>query len=269
MSSFLIELFSLCRSYWTTRKNACTGCGKVFRTLWNDLGRMTYINGLRNCLKRALSCQRFGGEEGILEGRSPQTLPFNQSLRALHKLRTLHPHHVELCTVYLCYHSGSNSYHARSTKETVVSIVARMRSFTAQLLASHLLVAILTSISLLLLIFLVAAIRPERLTLDQLRGETEHTLADWQRGAAAEGVDSRPMPGRGASVVIVTADEIVRYRRGVTPCQVGMALADCAAALRGRPAGERYLAIDGQRTAEVVLPLIDGARDWPRPADLV
>jgi hypothetical protein len=61
-------------------------------------------------------------------------------------------------------------------------------------------------------------------------------------------------------VVIVTADNIVRYRRGATPCQVGMALADCAAALLPQPTGERYLAIDGQRTAEVVLPLIDGAR---------
>jgi len=33
--------------------------------------------------------------------------------------------------------------------------------------------------------------------------------------------------------------------------------------------GKRYLAINGQRTAEVVLPLIAGARDWPGPAALV
>ena len=142
----------------------------------------------------------------------------------------------------------------------MVSIVARMRSFTAQLLSSHILVAILTSMSLLLLIFLVVMIRPERLALEQLRSEAEHTVADWQRGAPAEGPESRPMPGQGTFVLIVTADEIVRYRRGAAPCQVGMALADCASALLTQPAGERYLTIDGQRTAEVVLPLIAGAR---------
>ena len=141
-----------------------------------------------------------------------------------------------------------------------MSIVTRMRSFNAQLLGSHLLVAVLTSISLLLLIFLVAVIRPERFTLDQLRNEAEHTVADWQRGAAAEGAGSRPMPGQRSFVVIVTAEGVVRYRRGATPCQVGMALAACAPALLQQPDGERYLAIDGQRTAEVVLPLIDGAR---------
>jgi two-component system, NarL family, sensor histidine kinase LiaS len=141
-----------------------------------------------------------------------------------------------------------------------VSIVARMRSFNAQLLGSHLLVALLTSISLLLLIFVVAVIRPERFTLDQLRNETEHTVADWQRSAAAEGAGSRPIPGQKSFVVIVTADGMVRYHRGATPCQVGMALAACAPALLQQPAGERYRQIDGQRTAEVVLPLIDGAR---------
>src|SRR6266511_3307878 len=120
-----------------------------------------------------------------------------------------------------------------------------MRSFTAQLLSSHI---------------LVVMIRPERLALEQLRSEAEHTVADWQRGAPAEGPESRPMPGQGTFVLIVTADEIVRYRRGATPCQVGMALADGASALLTQPAGERYLTIDGQRTAEVVLPLIAGAR---------
>jgi two-component system, NarL family, sensor histidine kinase LiaS len=141
-----------------------------------------------------------------------------------------------------------------------VPLVTRMRSFNAQLLGSHLLVALLTSISLLLLIFVLAVIRPERFTLDQLRNETEHTVADWQRGAAAEGAGSRPMPGQDSFVVIVTADGVVSYRRGTTPCQVGMALAACAPALIEQPNGERYRAIDGQRTAEVVLPLLDGAR---------
>jgi HAMP domain-containing protein len=134
-----------------------------------------------------------------------------------------------------------------------VSVVTRMRSFNAQLLGSHLLVAVLTSISLLLLIFVVAVIRPERFTLDQLRNETEHTVADWQRGAAAEGSGSRPMPGQNSFVVI-------SYRRGATPCEVGMALAACAPALMEQPAGERYRTINGLRTAEVVLPLRDGAR---------
>jgi signal transduction histidine kinase len=135
-----------------------------------------------------------------------------------------------------------------------------MRSFNAQLLGSHLVVAVLTSTSLLLLIFVVAVIRPDRLTLDQLRNETEHTVADWQVGAAAEGAAARPMPAQGSFVVIVTAEGVVRYRRGATPCQVGMGLAACAPALLQQPAGERYVAIDGQRTAEVILPLIDGTR---------
>jgi NarL family two-component system sensor histidine kinase LiaS len=142
----------------------------------------------------------------------------------------------------------------------VVPIFSRTRSFNAQLLGSHLLVEILTSISLLLLIVVVAVIRPERLALEQLRNEAEHTVADWQRGAAAEGAGSRPIPGQSSFVVIVTADGVVSYHRGATPCQVGMALADCAPALLTQPAGERYLVIDGQRTAEVVLPLIAGAR---------
>jgi signal transduction histidine kinase len=121
-------------------------------------------------------------------------------------------------------------------------------------------VAILTSISLLLVIFLMAVIRPESLTLAQLHGETEHSVADWQRGAAADGAGSRPVPGQGTFVVIVTSDNIVRYRRGATPCRAGMTLSDCAAALLGQPAGDRYLTIEGQRTAQVILPLIDGAR---------
>src|SRR5436189_5968924 len=110
--------------------------------------------------------------------------------------------------------------HAQSRRKMLVSIVARIRSFNAQLLGSHILVAMLTSISLLLLIFLVVMIRPERLALEQLRSEAEHTVADWQRGAPADGVEARPMPGQGTFVVIVTADEIVRYRRGATPCPV-------------------------------------------------
>jgi signal transduction histidine kinase len=68
------------------------------------------------------------------------------------------------------------------------------------------------------------------------------------------------MPGQGSFVVVVTADGMIRYRRGATPCQVGMALAGCAPVLMNQPAGERYLTIDGQRTAEVILPLIDGGR---------
>lgn len=139
-------------------------------------------------------------------------------------------------------------------------IPARIRSFNAQLLGSHLLVAILTSISLLLVIFLMTMIRPESLTLAQLRGETEHSVADWQRGAAAEGADARPVPGQATFVVIVTPDNVVRYRRGATPCQVGMALADCDAALIAQPTGDRYLTLGGQRTAQVVLSLIDGGR---------
>ena len=141
-----------------------------------------------------------------------------------------------------------------------MSIVARMRSFNAQLLASHLLVATLTSVSLLLLIFLLVVIRPERFTLDQLRNETEHSVADWQRGAAAEGAGSRPMPGQSSFVVIVTSEGIVSYRRGASSCQAGMVLAACAPALAEQPNGERYREVDGQRTAEVVLPLRDGAR---------
>src|SRR3954469_15195027 len=120
-----------------------------------------------------------------------------------------------------------------------MSIVARMRSFNAQLLGSHLLVAVLTSISLLLLIFLAAVIRPERFTLDQLRNETEHTVADWQRGAPTDGAEARPVPGQATFVVIVAADNIVRYRRGATPCQVGMALVACAPALLQQPTGDR------------------------------
>jgi signal transduction histidine kinase len=136
----------------------------------------------------------------------------------------------------------------------------RLRSFTAHLLGSHLLVATLTSVSLLLLTFLVLVSQQERVTLDQLRSEAEHSVADWQRGAPADGLGARPVVGRGTFVLVVTADDIIRYRRGATPCQAGMALADCAPALLPRPAGERYLDVDGQRTAEIVLPLIGGAR---------
>jgi NarL family two-component system sensor histidine kinase LiaS len=79
-----------------------------------------------------------------------------------------------------------------------------------------------------------------------------------------EGTGSRPVPGQGTFVLIVTADDLVRYRRGATPCQVGMALSECDAGLLRQPAGDRYLAIDGQRTAQVVLPLLDGARSIGR-----
>jgi len=145
-----------------------------------------------------------------------------------------------------------------------LSALTPLRSFTAKLLASHLLVATLTSLSLVMLIVLAILIRQEPVTLEQLRDETQHTLADWQRGAPADGVGARPLSGRGFFVLIVSADNVIRYRRGATPCQAGMALADCAPPLLLRPAGERYLDVDGQRTAEVVMPLIGGARALSR-----
>jgi signal transduction histidine kinase len=125
-------------------------------------------------------------------------------------------------------------------------------------------VALLTSLSLVMLIVLAILIQPERVTLEQLRDETQHTLADWQRGAPAAGVNARPLSGRALFVLIVSADNVIRYRRGATPCQAGMALADCAPPLLVRPAGERYLDVDGQRTAEVIMPLIGGARALSR-----
>lgn len=141
-----------------------------------------------------------------------------------------------------------------------MAFVARLRSFNAQLLGSHLLVTVLTIISMLLLVIVVITFRPESLILVQLRDEAEHSVADWQRGASAEELAARPLTGRGTWVVIVTADEVVRFARGATPCQVGAALAVCAPGVVQQPAGSRYLTIDGRQVAEVVLPLIDGAR---------
>ena len=91
-----------------------------------------------------------------------------------------------------------------------VSALPRLRSFTAKLLASHLLVAMLTSLSLVMLIALAILVQQERVTLEQLRDETQHTLADWQRGAPADGVNARPLSGRGLFVLIVSADNVVR-----------------------------------------------------------
>ena len=106
-----------------------------------------------------------------------------------------------------------------------MAFVARLRSFNTQLLGSHLLVTVLTIISMLLLVIIVITFRPNSLILVQLRDEAEHSVADWQRGASAEELAARPLTGRGTWIVIVTADEVVRFARGATPCQVGVALA--------------------------------------------
>ena len=56
--------------------------------------------------------------------------------------------------------------------------MARLRSFNTQLLGSHLLVTILTIISMLLLVIFVITFRPDSLVLVQLRDEAEHSVAD-------------------------------------------------------------------------------------------
>jgi signal transduction histidine kinase len=128
------------------------------------------------------------------------------------------------------------------------------RSLTKRLLLSHLLVAILTSLSLMLVIIGSSfAPRPDA-DLTSVSDEQHAILMSWLLGTALPPIREAP----GAFTLVVGPDQLVRYARGETPCQPGTAMRLCAPDLAATPVGTRRGAGQSGQLVELVQPLADG-----------
>jgi signal transduction histidine kinase len=128
-------------------------------------------------------------------------------------------------------------------------------TFTLQLFASHVLVAVLTGIGVTALAFALIAEGTRNPTLDTYKTVAYQYGAMWLAGepdGAPTDLTVDPMPGW---TLIVSDEGVVLWSRGDTPCRAGMVARACAP----EPAGEtRFFEVNGERWAEVIEPLVTG-----------
>lgn len=143
-----------------------------------------------------------------------------------------------------------------------------LRSFHNQLFMSHLYVAVVTSVSMLLLTFSIPYFGSTPMDEATLTEVVQSMVVDWQMGMRVG--ENMPVHGRTNADfgLIVAPDGMVRYYRGNTPCMVGAALASCAPRVQSRTEGVRYLpesanpaaALPNEQWVEVVIGLVDGSQ---------
>lgn len=135
-----------------------------------------------------------------------------------------------------------------------------LRSLTARMVLSHILVAVLTSIVATLALALAFA--------QSLANTTAADYRDLARFAALGYLyaveDGKPNPeGVGYPPgfdLYVSVQDVVMFSFGDTPCRAGDLLDHCAPELAGSQPGERFFQRDGTRWAEVVVPTVVGTR---------
>jgi signal transduction histidine kinase len=119
---------------------------------------------------------------------------------------------------------------------------------------SHLLVAILTSVSLML-VMVGSSIAPRpNAELTSVADEQRAILMSWLLGMPAPPIRATP----GGFTLVVGPDGEVRYARGETSCELGVQLQACAPDIAAAPAGSRRGAGPSGQLVEVVQPLADG-----------
>jgi NarL family two-component system sensor histidine kinase LiaS len=133
-------------------------------------------------------------------------------------------------------------------------------SLTARLFLSHVLVAVLTGAIVALILLTILNQSAQNLTLDTYRGMVPGYVAYWLIGQPdGEPTDLTIDPMPGWTLILSDTDEVL-WSRGSTPCRAGMQLADCLPPEDVRPEGDSFFERNGERWAQVSVPLQVGGR---------
>lgn len=136
----------------------------------------------------------------------------------------------------------------------------RFGSLGVRMVLSHILVAYLTTLIVWGVILLIITLFPATITARDYAGfalvEAGWWVADAPDGLPNDGVIGLP-PG---FALTVAPDNKVLHSFGSTGCRAGKMLADCAPELLTSALGERFLTLNSEQWAEVVLPLKTGER---------
>jgi signal transduction histidine kinase len=139
-------------------------------------------------------------------------------------------------------------------REGGADVLQLPRSLTRRLLLSHLLVAVLTSLSFMLMIIGWSFAPRRDADVTSVADEQRAILMSWLLGTPAPPIRA----ASGAFTLIVGADGLVRHARGETTCQAGALARDCAPALADAGAGSRRGVGPSGQLVEFVQPLADG-----------
>lgn len=137
-------------------------------------------------------------------------------------------------------------------------MIKRLRSVGARMVISHILVATLTTIVVwLFFLFLVTFFAPQSSAQDYV-GYAALETGYWM----ANSPDGLPNPsslGPGFALV-VSPENVVQHSFGDTSCRAGKPLAECTPIVLKNLPGANEVTADGEKWAEVVLPLQNGDR---------
>jgi two-component system, NarL family, sensor histidine kinase LiaS len=134
------------------------------------------------------------------------------------------------------------------------------QSVYVRLLVSHVLVTALTSILILIVIFILIVLDLGTANPDDYAGYASDAAVEWLTG----GEDARPnnsefdLPGYS---LVVSPDQRILFTQGdAMGCKTGMMLTECAPDLVDLPAGARSLEINDEAWVEAVVDLSSGDR---------
>src|SRR5690606_38200366 len=132
------------------------------------------------------------------------------------------------------------------------------RSLTTRLALSHVLTAIVTSVSVILCMVIAIQVVAATLPVAEYRSFAARALGHWmleweRRDLLAPALSETP----GFTLIVSPDGQVVHVEDNVA-CAVGDALANCAPELVALPQGERYYDHEGQRWAEIVTTLPTG-----------
>jgi signal transduction histidine kinase len=133
-----------------------------------------------------------------------------------------------------------------------------LRSLMVRMIVSHIAVAVLTSVSAVLILALVVATVLQNLSVEDYHDLGAVAVAEWQLGVPDGQPNVSDLPP-GFSV-IVGPDKLVIYSYGDTTCRATQRLADCAPELLDSMPGQRFVQVKGERRAEIVTNLVGGQR---------
>ncbi len=133
----------------------------------------------------------------------------------------------------------------------------RLRSLTARMLFSHMLVAILTSVIAVLILVAAFAISIQNYAPSDYHASAVLSALGWVAGHPDGGanIPGNPFTPPGYTLV-VSPENVIVGTQGDTDCKIGSPLADCAPEFVNREPGERYFEKNGERWVEVIAKLV-------------
>lgn len=135
----------------------------------------------------------------------------------------------------------------------------RLRSLTFRMVASHIIVASLTSIIVWLMIILAQISFQPNLEPANYQSFAILELASWL-GQTPDGQPNALGLPAGFGLMISPDNTTVLHSYGDTRCRAGAKLAECAPEVVNSPVGQRFLQINGEQWGEVVLLARTGER---------